>query len=437
MDEEGTDTQRNTDAFLEKLFMQGKTKYFEELKKAGGFESEDELNEAFIEWKNDNLHKILEHLRYNSVPVAAASKKNEVVQQYVEPKQSDTETDVFQRNQVRKKASQLFLPDLDRNLAAGQFITAEVKRPAVAPPPVPSKRNERLNVGIYLDENFANVGTCLINDANEVDLILQMPAEIVFMEDEVVVGWQAEKNRNSLNHFYLYQLIKNKASEVHPVHFKTIKHAPCTEEIIAIFFKKLHQNISLLKRGTFVNSVIITIPFTLTSAEKERIKTAARISGLPNVRVLSSLATMAIAYARETQFYLMDRLKEKTILVIHYLAHSFSMAILEISQNSIITRRCFGSENMPEGKQVAFLSSHDVMFRNGTLNQKQDIYILNIYKRALHELSSGTSASWDRIIIVKEQQTTKLDKILDNLFGKQNQSRGYLDGPLLGACLLA
>ncbi|CAG7819986.1 unnamed protein product [Allacma fusca] len=328
-------------------------------------------------------------------------------------------------------------PDLDSNLAAGQFITAGVKRPAVAPPPVPSKRNERLNVGIYLDENFANVGTFLNNDVNEVDLILQMPAEIVFMDDEVVVGWQAEKNRNSLNHFYLYQLIKIKASEVHPVHFKTIKHAPCTEEIIAMFFKKLHQNISLLKTGTFVNSVIITIPFTLTSAEKERIKTAARIAGLPNVRVLSSLVTMAVAYARETQFYLMDRPKEKTILVVHYLKHSFSMAVLEISQTSIITRRCFGSENMPEGHQVAFLSSHALMFGNGTLNQKQDIYILNIYKKALHELSSGTSASWDRIIIVKEQQTTKLDKVLDNLFGKQNQARGYLDGPLLGACLLA
>ncbi|CAG7817236.1 unnamed protein product [Allacma fusca] len=296
-----------------------------------------------------------------------------------------------------------------------------------------------LNLGIYLDEDIITVGTITPKDTKEPEIIVEIPAEITFFNEKIMIGSNSEKNRMHENHFRVYDLIKETASPS-PVISLTSGQYPLTEEeILAIFLEQLLSKIKSTKNVAIIGNVVITLPFNVTSFEKERIEVASKAAGFHNLRIMSSLLATAVAFARTKKYYRQKKQKIHSIFVSQYLRQSFNMALVDIGPDFIATRKCTSSINLHGDQDKNFEDYHTRMFEDKQILSQKSRYVYSVYKQGVRRLESFCKRirNIDPVVIKTTSKQSTLDNNYMEIFRKEVQFTVRTSGPLTGACLLA
>ncbi|CAG7720804.1 unnamed protein product [Allacma fusca] len=291
-----------------------------------------------------------------------------------------------------------------------------------------------INIGVYIEETRIIVGTINSTDSQEPEIILNTPAQVSFLSDRIIIGGEEEIE----NTFKVYDLIKEASTPIQVVRVNGLFLTLTKEEILAIFFEKLLSQVKVRRNVEALDNVVITVPFTVTSLEKEKMKLAMNAAGVLNVRICSSLITTAIAYAHENGSD-WSRVKEvQTLFVAQYIKTGFSMATINIAPGFVVSTKCISSDNLEECQEKEFMDAHSLMYENQTIKSERTYAVFKVYTKAVTSLCTKDFLFNCEPVIVKvsEKQAT-LDHNFVSIFNKDIQCSLVTSGPLAGACLLA
>ncbi|CAG7725955.1 unnamed protein product [Allacma fusca] len=294
------------------------------------------------------------------------------------------------------------------------------------------------NIGIYLGDQQVIVGRMDPDNSKQAEIIMQDHAGITFTHEDIKIS---ETSRH-FNYFSVRNLIKTQESSL-TVHLSEQKFKLLPQEILAIYFEKLFNHDQHGTQIQSIDNVVITSSFACTSSEKKRIKMAASLASMPQVKILSSVVATAVASAVESDYYCLDQFEPKLLCITHCLNWSFSMALVEISDcKCIATVVCTGSNNFKECQDINFPTTHAQMLSNEDLDEETDDLISKIYSSAAQYILTNRAicGKCDSYIVIKDSDSdseTKLDQILFNSFDSSIQNKSVYEGPLAGACFLA
>ncbi|CAG7824890.1 unnamed protein product [Allacma fusca] len=312
-------------------------------------------------------------------------------------------------------------------------IPADIPAPITTHPAPTSKQA----LGMYLNADEITIGT-IPEGTTKPEVLIQTKAVIAFLEDKISVG----KNAPTAASFSAYDLIKSAPKTKHSFKWGSDYFTFSSEEILAIFFEKLIEDMQALKEvSAAVDSIVLTFEFFVTSLEKERVKQSVKIAGVHSVRVLSSTVTTAVTYAHDMGYYKTNVKASKLFIVVHPSANSFSMAVVQVSPHCISTKCCIGSENLDECKEDTFISGHAQMFSDGnaSLTPEQEASVWLAYEGAVQQLLKGIPESKISTIVgvTGPRNEFQLNHILERIFGDKEMNIRNSEGPLFGACIVA
>ncbi|CAG7823240.1 unnamed protein product, partial [Allacma fusca] len=304
------------------------------------------------------------------------------------------------------------------------------QRGQIQAPLHPSNKSSSINIGIYLSESTISIAT--INQESESNVLVEeIPAEISFLKKEIKIGKQTSGDDTS---FKLLALIRSPSS-TNSVKVGSQSFNLTTEEILGAFFIRVRVIIAKIT-GLEINKAVLTASFFLSALEKERMKYALKISGFHKFRIITSVLTTAVAYAHEIQHY-QNNGGTNSILVIHPTSRSFSMAMIELHPNQIVSVSSIGPENIPQ-YEGNFRHCHNKLYNSQVLSVEQIDYLKMMYDQALGRLFQDTQIHTSHIVMVNDRkEIPQLQKFVNSFFSGNIINKLVHDGPLSGAAIVA
>ncbi|CAG7824889.1 unnamed protein product [Allacma fusca] len=300
------------------------------------------------------------------------------------------------------------------------------KKPAILPP-----ADFSLDLGIYFEEGQVTLGTT-INGSKQFEKIRSFPSVITFSEDKIYVG----KILHGKTHFQLDTLLREASSQKRSFMLVTTSFNLSVEEILACYFQKVLSKVKSMRGAKSIGNIVLTIPFNLTCLEREKLKRAFEIAECHQVRIFSSMVPTALWYLMEENSIFSETIHSKLIFVVHSLKHSFSMAVLQASFNSIIVKSFIVSEDLKDFQDVQFYVGHAQMFSKEGKHQE---IVWMAYKSAVEQMLTDISGKRiDKIIgLTKPKYVKKLSQILSKFFSENALTMIESNEPLAGACIYA
>ncbi|CAG7826062.1 unnamed protein product [Allacma fusca] len=283
------------------------------------------------------------------------------------------------------------------------------------------------SIGIYLDENY--ISAVVLTDGAACSALPKTPAQITFTNSGIKVGTPDGTGNNCS--YWLYDVVKKSPEQRIRVQVQGQTFTLTLEDVMTCLFLEVSKTIQTNGRIDKIEKASLSIPFFLTSLEKERLKFSMERAGFTSIRIIPSTLAAAVTYGHNQR---MSPAQVQQIIIIHATYRTFCIAGLKVEYNRIEPLEIIRPQK-PEDD--GFYKIHKRLYRNHPLSCEELNLIKWEYQHCLNLLRNrypnGT------FVIQREREPTELDKLIySTLPGGQMVQTMYLSNePLVGGAILA
>ncbi|CAG7720445.1 unnamed protein product [Allacma fusca] len=344
---------------------------------------------------------------------------------YVVPKPGQIKDDVKNLLNADANGVQEVRPKLPRNPGlSGRSSNA-------SNPGITSFVGMVLNVGIYIDEDIVQIGSS-DQTGNAIQILHTQPNPIYLTFSDAEVGTAPVKLG-----FNIFNLIKASNSRME---ISGIRKSMKTAKLLSNIFKKMIEKIYQTTSALSVGEVVVTTSFSLTSAEKERLKNALSTTGCQTIRIFTSLMSSALALRKSVANQLKAG-ERKQFLMFNSHSQNFSIGVVEMTKYKMVTRSFHDSRNI-QNASGEFQTSYLKLVRDGEDHPDVKRVVREVVEKAwkyvLKEIPRGAI---QEIVFTNVKLGSPLSAIVEEFFIGNSENALHIHRlelePLLGVCHFA